>query len=270
MFVLGVDGMDPGDPRPPDGGGADAELRASSRAKGSYQRLGTSNPPQSPVAWSNFVTGMDPGGHGVFDFVHRDPTTYLPISSATPPVEDPGTRPRVLRLGAAARARPRSSTTAAGRPWWDVLVAARRRHRGVSDPRQLPGAGEQGARCWPAWAPWTCAAATAPTRCSPTAPSSRDDPKGDIQRVTRAGLRPRRHARHGGGDAARARPTSSTSSPARCPAPSDYLTDARHGPPRSRVRDGGGEVGDPSARCCARASGRTGSTVELRRAAARA
>ena len=52
--------------------------------QGSFQDLGTSNPPQSPVAWSNFVTGMNPGGHGIFDFVHRVPATYHPISSATP------------------------------------------------------------------------------------------------------------------------------------------------------------------------------------------
>lgn len=40
--------------------------------------LGTSTPPQSPVAWSNFITGLDPGGHGVYDFIHRDPVTRFP------------------------------------------------------------------------------------------------------------------------------------------------------------------------------------------------
>jgi len=39
--------------------------------------LGTSTPPQSPVAWSNFITGRRPGGHGIFDFIHRNPATYL-------------------------------------------------------------------------------------------------------------------------------------------------------------------------------------------------
>ena len=45
-------------------------------------------PPLSPVAWATFITGMDPGGHGIFDFVHRDPTTLQPqssISRALPP-----------------------------------------------------------------------------------------------------------------------------------------------------------------------------------------
>jgi len=51
-------------------------------AEGDYQLLGTAIPPQSPVAWSNFITGMNPGGHGIFDFIHRDPATMLPYLSA--------------------------------------------------------------------------------------------------------------------------------------------------------------------------------------------
>jgi len=43
--------------------------------------LGTSIPPQSPVAWSNFITGLDPGGHGIFDFIHRDLVTRAPAAS---------------------------------------------------------------------------------------------------------------------------------------------------------------------------------------------
>ena len=41
--------------------------------KGGYRRLGTSIPPQSPVAWSNFINGAGPGSHGIFDFIHRNP-----------------------------------------------------------------------------------------------------------------------------------------------------------------------------------------------------
>jgi len=43
--------------------------------QGSFRELTTSIPPQSPVAWSNLITGMDAGGHGIFDFIHRDPKT---------------------------------------------------------------------------------------------------------------------------------------------------------------------------------------------------
>ena len=38
-------------------------------------------PPLSPVAWSTFITGMDPGGHGIFDFLHRDPATVTPYDA---------------------------------------------------------------------------------------------------------------------------------------------------------------------------------------------
>jgi len=51
--------------------------------EGSFGPLETSIPPQSPVAWSNFITGMDSGGHGIFDFVHRKPDTMTPYLSAS-------------------------------------------------------------------------------------------------------------------------------------------------------------------------------------------
>ena len=50
---------------------------------GDFRPLRTSLPPQTPVAWSNFITGMDPGGHAIFDFFNRDPKTYFPVFSAT-------------------------------------------------------------------------------------------------------------------------------------------------------------------------------------------
>ncbi len=32
---------------------------------------------QTPVAWSSFATGTNPGGHGIYDFIRRDPQSYL-------------------------------------------------------------------------------------------------------------------------------------------------------------------------------------------------
>jgi predicted AlkP superfamily phosphohydrolase/phosphomutase len=43
--------------------------------EGDFSALETTMPPLSPVAWSTFITGMDPAGHGVFDFLQRDPET---------------------------------------------------------------------------------------------------------------------------------------------------------------------------------------------------
>ncbi len=48
------------------------------RDRGGYARVATTTPAQTPVAWSTFATGVNPGGHGIFDFLRRDPSTYLP------------------------------------------------------------------------------------------------------------------------------------------------------------------------------------------------
>ena len=51
--------------------------------RGDFRPLTTSIPPQSPVAWSNLITGMNAGGHGIFDFIHRDPKTLSLYFSAS-------------------------------------------------------------------------------------------------------------------------------------------------------------------------------------------
>src|SRR5713226_3543494 len=56
---------------------------AKIQATGSYTRLKTTYPAQTPVAWSSFATGTNPGGHGIFDFISRDPETYLPDVALT-------------------------------------------------------------------------------------------------------------------------------------------------------------------------------------------
>jgi len=50
---------------------------------GGFMALPSTMPPQSPVAWSSFVTGLSPVDHGIFDFVHRDPSTMTPYLSTT-------------------------------------------------------------------------------------------------------------------------------------------------------------------------------------------
>jgi len=51
---------------------------------GRYSKLEVSSPPQTEVSWTSIATGVDPGGHGIFDFVHRDPATYMPYVSILP------------------------------------------------------------------------------------------------------------------------------------------------------------------------------------------
>ena len=64
---------------------------AKMRDAGGFKPLGTSMPPQSPVAWSNFITGAGPGVHGIFDFIHRDPSKQCaPYYSAAETVDGDG------------------------------------------------------------------------------------------------------------------------------------------------------------------------------------
>ncbi|HEX2694615.1 MAG TPA: alkaline phosphatase family protein, partial [Acidobacteriota bacterium] len=82
VVVLGFDGMDPHLVKVwMDEGKLPAFRKLA--ARGGFSPLRTSIPPQSPVAWSNFIAGTNPGGHGIFDFIHRDPATYIPTFSAS-------------------------------------------------------------------------------------------------------------------------------------------------------------------------------------------
>ena len=49
---------------------------------GCYRRLRTTYPSLSPTAWSTFATGTEPAKHNIFDFLTRDPRTYLPLLSS--------------------------------------------------------------------------------------------------------------------------------------------------------------------------------------------
>jgi predicted AlkP superfamily phosphohydrolase/phosphomutase len=82
MIILGLDGMDPRIVRRMMAEGKLPNFQRLAR-EGHFGPLGTSTPPQSPVAWANFITGMDSGGHGIFDFIHRNPATYLPYLSTS-------------------------------------------------------------------------------------------------------------------------------------------------------------------------------------------
>ncbi|HKE07852.1 MAG TPA: alkaline phosphatase family protein, partial [Candidatus Acidoferrum sp.] len=66
VIVLGIDGMDPQLLRQYMAEGKMPNFAALA-ARGSFLTLETSMPPQSPVAWANLITGMNPGGHGIFD-----------------------------------------------------------------------------------------------------------------------------------------------------------------------------------------------------------
>ena len=77
VIVIGLDGLEPTIVESMLERGELPNL-ARIRQMGSYSRLRTTYPAQTPVAWSSFATGTNPGGHGIFDFISRNPATYLP------------------------------------------------------------------------------------------------------------------------------------------------------------------------------------------------
>jgi predicted AlkP superfamily phosphohydrolase/phosphomutase len=77
VIVIGLDGLEPSIVETMLAQG-DLPNLARLKAMGSYTRMKTTYPAQTPVAWSSFATGVNPGGHGIFDFIRRDPDTYLP------------------------------------------------------------------------------------------------------------------------------------------------------------------------------------------------
>ncbi len=63
---------------------------AQLRHEGSYTRLTPTNPPQTPVSWSAFATGKNPGKTGIFDFLKRTPgRDYLPTLAFTTETKRP-------------------------------------------------------------------------------------------------------------------------------------------------------------------------------------
>jgi predicted AlkP superfamily phosphohydrolase/phosphomutase len=95
VIVLGIDGMDPFLLRSFINEGVMPNAARLMSEGGGLYSMRTSNPPQSPVAWSGFITGFGPDVHGIFDFIHRDPETRAPYLSTSRVLEPE----RVLSLG---------------------------------------------------------------------------------------------------------------------------------------------------------------------------
>ncbi|MFP5288668.1 MAG: alkaline phosphatase family protein, partial [Thermoanaerobaculia bacterium] len=62
---------------------------AKLRAQGTFSPLRPTIPSQTPVSWSTFSTGLNPGRHGVFDFLKRNPQDYKPAFAAAEEGREP-------------------------------------------------------------------------------------------------------------------------------------------------------------------------------------
>jgi predicted AlkP superfamily phosphohydrolase/phosphomutase len=79
--ILGFDGMDPELTERFIAEGRLPNL-AKLREQATFRKLQTTFPPVSPVAWSTFMTGVNPGKHNIYDFLARDVGNYLPYLSS--------------------------------------------------------------------------------------------------------------------------------------------------------------------------------------------
>jgi predicted AlkP superfamily phosphohydrolase/phosphomutase len=77
VFVIGFDGMDPTLAQRFMDAGKRPNLKRPAE-QGNFSTLGSTQPSESPTAWSSFATGVNPGKHNIYDFLVRDFDTYLP------------------------------------------------------------------------------------------------------------------------------------------------------------------------------------------------
>ena len=119
VIIIGFDGMDPEL--------AERFMRAGRlpnlarlRDAGTFRPLRTTVPAISPVAWSTFQTGCNPGKHNIYDFFNRDLGSYLPFLSSA---EIKGPRRR-LRIGkySLPLGKPQISLLRKAKPFWHLLA----------------------------------------------------------------------------------------------------------------------------------------------------
>jgi predicted AlkP superfamily phosphohydrolase/phosphomutase len=118
IVVVGLDGLDPGLAERWMASGDLPHLAKLAR-DGSFSRLRTTYPSISPVAWSSFMTGVDPSRHNIFDFLDRDVRTYQPRLSSS----QVSASPRTLRVGnwIIPLGRPLVRNMRRSRAFWSIL-----------------------------------------------------------------------------------------------------------------------------------------------------
>ena len=107
VVIVGFDGMDPRRATRLMDAGRMPHL-AALRDTGTFATLSSTCPPMSPVAWSTFSTGVNPGKHGIYDFLSRDLRTCLPVLSSA-------------RITTDAEGRAHATALRKSRPFWALL-----------------------------------------------------------------------------------------------------------------------------------------------------
>ncbi|MEZ5047981.1 MAG: alkaline phosphatase family protein [Chitinophagaceae bacterium] len=118
VVIVGLDGLDPTLAERWMAAGELPNLSAI-KAQGSFGRLRTTYPSISPVAWSSFMTGVDPSRHNIFDFLDRDLRTYKPRLSSS----QVASSTRTMRVGnwIIPLGKPLLRSMRKSRAFWNVL-----------------------------------------------------------------------------------------------------------------------------------------------------
>ena len=111
VFVLGFDGMDPTLVRKWMDEGKLPNLKRLSE-QGTFAKLETTQPSESPVAWASFATGVNPGKHNIYDFLVRDLQTYFPDLAGVKK------EPPVFKWGFLPVKAPKATSTRGGTSFW--------------------------------------------------------------------------------------------------------------------------------------------------------
>ena len=131
LVMLGFDGVDPDWLEGFMKQGKLPTLAKLTAAHGgrAYRRLRSTNPPQSPVAWTSFATGTDPGAHGIFDFIGRS------FGSAAMPIV-----PKVATTSFEVQASgpPVARNLRTGQPFWQLLGNSAVRVLALNTPYSFP------------------------------------------------------------------------------------------------------------------------------------
>jgi predicted AlkP superfamily phosphohydrolase/phosphomutase len=121
VVIVGFDGMDP---ELANRFMSEGKLPNLTRLRdsGTFRPLRTTFPAISPVAWSTFQTGVNPGKHNIYDFLARDLKNYLPFLSSAQ-ISEPK---RHLRIGkySLPLGKPEIKGLRRGTPFWHWLGKA--------------------------------------------------------------------------------------------------------------------------------------------------
>lgn len=107
LVIVGLDGLDYGRSKRLIEQGRLPNFKAL-QDEGSFEPLWSTCPPLSPVAWSSFMTGVNPGKHNIFDFLNRSLRTCLPELSSS-------------RVEAGNRGKPVVRLLRKSKPFWSIL-----------------------------------------------------------------------------------------------------------------------------------------------------